>query len=142
MMSPYPEPPAVGNAAIDDQHARWTGIANRLAASVERGHGDEVIGAILSELADLSAAHFSHEEYLMGRCIHARLMDEATASEHTRVHDALLTELGRLVYEFEFSKPVVTGDTVAFIRCWYADHVGTYDAVLGAALRALNHVPR
>ena len=136
------QPLPVGIPVIDSQHARWTEIANRLAESVELGHGDHVIGATLSELAEFTASHFSDEEYLMGRCVHLGLMDEESARGHSHVHDMIMKELSRLVYDFEFSKNVVTGETVAFIRRWYTEHLEIFDSVLGAALRAMGRAAR
>ena len=75
----------------------------------------------LNRLAELSSAHFSHEEAYMA----SRGYDGLPV--HKKDHEYLLRSLGELIESCETGKQAITVDIPTQLRSWLNFHIERYD---------------
>ncbi|WP_207477240.1 bacteriohemerythrin [Arenibaculum pallidiluteum] len=115
----------IGHSAVDDDHRHLVEIINKLAEAHAAGRQSGLIGEILSELADYTAAHFEREERFMERVRYPGI------DEHRLNHSQLIGSLSRIIYDFEMGRPV-DQPLLDFLRHWLTDHIMRFDKRLAA----------
>lgn len=126
---------SVDHPNIDKDHKHLIEIINRLHDAIEQKHGEDIIGEVLSELADYTSEHFTREEHVM---IHFRYPE---LDEHRRQHVDLINQLSKLIHNFELGRATVTPDTMEFLRHWLIDHVQRTDMKLAGFLKDRQGIP-
>ncbi|MBI1208471.1 MAG: bacteriohemerythrin [Azospirillum sp.] len=121
-------PVSVGHSDLDDDHRRLYGIADRLRGAITRGADDDILGTVLSDLADYTTYHFEREEFTLMR------LDFAEYERHRQEHLALIDRLAALILKFERKVETVSAETMSFIDDWLHRHVEDYDRCLAVLL--------
>ena len=107
----------VGVEEFNDQHKQLCLLINELFEAMHKGKGREVIGSVLSGLADYTVYHFAAEE---------KGFDElgyAEAPAHKAEHADFVRRVEELRKKHEAGSFVVTADTLAFIKDWISNHI-------------------
>lgn len=110
---------SVGDDRLDADHQRLLDILNRLYEAWANGHGQDVIAAAFTELADYTARHFSHEERLLEEIGYDRL--DVQKREHARLLEQLQAFRARHVDGDDLGP--LTQEVVDFLRSWMIDHI-------------------
>ena len=118
---------SVGSDEVDNDHKILVDLFNLLGHSVTEGAGDTYVSAVLEELINCTAWHFSHEERLMLENGFHEL--EAHKAEHKELVESVrelqddYLESGKLE-EKEFD----------FLERWLTEHILTSDMRFGTFL--------
>ena len=122
---------AVGYAPIDEQHERLVDILNRLNDAMKIGKGREIIGGVLTDLADYTVYHFSFEEELMDR------HGIADSAQHKALHKAFIARLKGYKADFEAGSLAVAVDVLSFLADWLRNHFKKADTELAIKLNEM-----
>jgi hemerythrin len=114
---------------IDTQHRTLVGLLNQLHEAMSAGHGKDVLGKVLTDLAGYTVVHFQTEEALMRE--HAYPERDA----HKRQHDELTAEVLRFKRDYETGKASMSLQVLTFLKSWLTGHIQGADAKLAAFLR-------
>ena len=115
---------AIGHPAIDADHRQLVDIVNQLHGAIVADTGRQIIGTVLSDLADYGNHHFRREEQYMRRIRYPGYL------EHKLLHEALFDRLSSLILRFEQGEAEVTLETLEFLRHWLTSHIMTEDRKL------------
>ena len=113
---------------IDDDHRKLIEIFNLLVQSSTKGDPPDYVAAVLQELINFTAWHFSHEERLM-----LKYGYEAYA-EHLAMHRELIKAVAELQTRLLQTDMALSDDDVVFLERWLTEHILTDDKRLGAYL--------
>ena len=113
---------------IDDDHHKLIDIFNILNHAVTDGESPEYMTAVLEELVNCTAWHFSHEERLMLRHGYERM------EEHKAIHVELMKSVRELQQRILQSDKTVSEDDIEFLEHWLTEHILTEDMRMGAYL--------
>jgi hemerythrin len=113
---------------IDEDHRKLVNIFNILNHAVLEGESPAYLAAVLEELINCTAWHFSHEERLMLKYGY-REMEEHRAEHRELVQSA--RELQRTLLQAD--RPVAE-EQIEFLERWLTEHILTADMRLGADL--------
>jgi len=119
---------SVGVDEIDEDHRRLVDLFNILNHSVTEGDAPDYLAAVLEELINCTAWHFSHEERLM-----LKYSYEETA-EHKTEHQELIQGARELQQKILQAGKLVSDDELVFLERWLTQHILTDDMRLGAYL--------
>ena len=119
---------SVGVDEIDDDHRKLVNLFNMLNHSVAEGDSPEYLEAVLEELINCTAWHFSHEERLM-----LKYGYEAFA-EHKAEHQDLIESARELQQKILQAAHLVKDEDIAFLERWLTEHILTSDMRMGAYL--------
>jgi hemerythrin len=108
---------AVGIKKIDDQHKGLIEFINSLHDAMKAGKGNNVIGAILSDLLNYTASHFSTEEKLFQQYAYPEYL------RHKQEHDDLTKKVIAFSNDFKEGKISVTIEVMHFLRDWLSNHI-------------------
>jgi len=111
----------VGCPEMDNDHRPMLQLLDSLHEAMIRGRGSDVIGGVLSLLAEHEAAHFAREETLMKTCRYPGL------SAHARSHQQMLGELEELQWRAAAGHLPIAYDTMQAMRCWVREHMNGDD---------------
>lgn len=122
---------SVGHPQVDDQHRKLFDAANRLFDAMKAGQGGEVVGPLISFLADYVDKHFKAEEALMASSGYQDTW------RHQGEHQAFVETFQKLAaqYEREGADPVLSIQLQRTVSDWLMDHILKSDRRLGLHLQ-------
>lgn len=118
----------IGIDEIDDDHRRLVDIFNILNHSVTEGDDPEYLAAVLEELINCTAWHFSHEERLMLKYRYPGL------AEHRIEHRDLIESAKELQQKILQAGRLVDNEDLEFLEHWLTEHILSTDMKLGSYL--------
>jgi hemerythrin-like metal-binding protein len=113
---------------IDEDHHKLIDIFNILNHAVAEGESPEYMTAVLEELVNCTAWHFSHEERLMLKHDYERM------AEHKAIHVELMKSVRELQQRILQSDKTLSEDDIEFLEHWLTEHILTEDMRMGAYL--------
>ena len=119
---------SVGVDEIDDDHRRLLDLFNILNHSVNEGSTPEYLAAVLEELINCTAWHFSHEERLMLKHGYEGL------ALHREEHRELIRGARELQKKILQAGLHVAEEDFVYLERWLTQHILTDDAKMGAYL--------
>lgn len=118
----------LGVDEIDEDHRKLVKLFNMLNHAVMEGESTEYLAAILEELINCTAWHFSHEERLMLKHRYAEI-DEHKAEHRELIETA--RELGQSILQADKSG---VDQHIQFLERWLTEHIFTTDMRLATYL--------
>ena len=106
---------------VDDDHRKLVGLFNILNHSVTGEDAPEYLMAVLEELINCTAWHFSHEERLMLKCGFEEY------AKHKAEHRKLIRSAKGLQKKILLAGNHVEGEDVEFLERWLTEHIITAD---------------
>ena len=122
---------SIGIDEIDDDHRRLVDLYNILNHSVTEGDATDYIGAVLEELINCTAWHFSHEERLMLQ------YGYDAYEEHKADHQDLIDGVKELQQKFLQTGKLDKKEHLEFLERWLTEHILVDDIRLGSYLIAV-----
>ena len=119
---------SVGIDEIDEDHRRLVNLFNILNHSVTEGEAPEYLAAVLEELINCTAWHFSHEERLMLKYGYEGM------AEHKMEHQELIKSAKELQQKILQAGKLVASEDIEFLEHWLTEHILTADMKLGSYL--------
>ena len=119
---------SVGVDEVDDDHRKLVNLFNMLNHSVTEGDDPEYLAAILEELINCTAWHFSHEERLMLKHGYEGL------AEHKEEHKELVKSAKELQQKILQAGNLVATEDIEFLERWLTEHILTTDMRMGSYL--------
>ena len=119
---------SVGVDEVDDDHRKLVNLFNMLNHSVTEGDDPEYLAAVLDELINCTAWHFSHEERLMLKHGYEGL------AEHKEEHKELVKSAKELQQKILQAGNLVATEDIEFLERWLTEHILTTDMRMGAYL--------
>ena len=119
---------SVGVDEVDDDHRKLVDLFNMLNHSVTEGNDPEYLAAILEELINCTAWHFSHEERLMLKHGYEGL------AEHKEEHKELVKSAKELQQKILQAGNLVATEDIEFLERWLTEHILTTDMKMGSYL--------
>ncbi|MCW8963195.1 MAG: bacteriohemerythrin [Gammaproteobacteria bacterium] len=119
---------SVGVDEIDEDHQKLISIFNMLNHAVAEGESPDYLAAILEELINCTAWHFSHEERLMLK------HDYKDIEEHKAVHRELVKSAREMQQNILQADGPIADKDIEFLERWLTEHILTDDLRLGSYL--------
>jgi len=113
---------------IDEDHQKLVNTFNILNHAVAEGESSDYLAAVLKELINCTAWHFSHEERLMLKYGYDGI------EEHKAEHQELIESAKKLQQEILQAKKPVSDKDIGFLEHWLTEHILTADMKLGSYL--------
>ena len=113
---------------IDEDHKKLTNIFNVLNHAVSEAESHEYLAAVMEELINCTAWHFSHEERLM---LKHRYPD---TEAHKEEHRDLIQSARELQQELLQTDKPFEDEHLEFLERWLTEHILTTDKKLGGYL--------
>ncbi|MBL8025985.1 MAG: bacteriohemerythrin [Fibrobacteres bacterium] len=111
--------------SMDKQHMRLIDLINNLNNALAEGRSREVIGTILTELADYTVTHFKAEEAMLEKSGYPDL------EHHKPLHVAFVKKVTDFKQSFDSGKGMVSRDLMIFLKDWLVDHIQGVDKKYG-----------
>jgi hemerythrin len=118
----------VGIDEIDDDHRKLVNLFNILNHSVTEGAAEDYVEAVLEELINCTAWHFSHEERLMLKYGYEGL------DEHKTEHQDLISSARELQQKYLQMGKLEEKEDLEYLEHWLTEHILTADMRLGSYL--------
>ncbi len=115
---------------VDGQHMKLVDLLNNLHNAMKLGRGKEAMGKTFSELLDYTVYHFGTEEGLFTKYGYPDLLS------HKKEHEALTRQALDLSGRFSRGEPVMSIETMTFLKNWLNDHIIGSDKKFGPYLNA------
>lgn len=115
---------------IDEQHRQLIDQINILHDAMKKGKGKEVVGSIISRLAEYTQRHFMTEEQLFLK--HA--YPETT--RHTREHNAFIERVAGFQKDLDSGRIMLSMEVLNFLKEWLIGHIQGVDKKYGPFLNA------
>lgn len=122
---------SVGVDEIDEDHRKLVNIFNILNHAVTEGESPAYLAAVLEELVNCTAWHFSHEERLMLKYGYGEI------EEHKEMHRELIESAKELQQKLLDEGKSVADEEIEVLERWLTGHILTDDMRLGAYLSQL-----
>jgi len=119
---------SVGVDEIDEDHRKLIDTFNILSQSVAEGQPPRYLAAVLEELINCTAWHFSHEERLMLQYGYEGL------EEHRAAHLELISSVRALQQDILEGNRAIADSVIEFLERWLTEHILTDDLKLGSFL--------
>jgi hemerythrin len=113
---------------IDEDHRKLINIFNILNHAVAEGESPDYLAAVLKELINCTAWHFSHEERLMLKHGYGEI------EEHKAEHQELIDSAMNLQQKILRADKPVSDEDIEFLERWLTGHILTADMKLGTYL--------
>ena len=113
---------------IDEDHRKLIDIFNILNHAVAERESQEYMTAVLEELVNCAAWHFSHEERLMLKHGYEGM------DEHKAIHGELMKSVRGLRRRILQSDQTLSEEDIEFLEHWLTEHILTEDMRMGAYL--------
>ncbi len=110
---------------IDDQHKKLIALLNELHGAMSVGKGKDAMSAVLKNLIDYTAYHFSTEEKYMQQFNYPGYV------YHKGEHSDFVKQVLDFQRKFEAGQTSVTIDVIKFLNGWVTDHIQGTDAKYG-----------
>ncbi len=121
---------SVNVGEVDTQHKKLVELLNNFHDAMKQGKGKEAMASTFSELLDYTSYHFSTEEKLF------RTHGYPDYFFHKRQHDELTKQAVELSKRFSEGEPVLSSETMTFLKKWLNDHIIGCDKKFGPFLNA------
>jgi hemerythrin-like metal-binding protein len=118
----------IGVDEVDDDHRKLVSLFNIFNHSVTRKDAPEYLEAILEELINCTAWHFSHEERLMLKYGYKEY------AKHKAEHRKLIKTAKELRLKILQAGNLVTDEDIEFLERWLTEHILTSDMRMGSYL--------
>lgn len=118
----------IGVDEIDEDHRRLLDLFNILNHAVSESGPTEYLAAVLEELINCTAWHFSHEERLMLKHGYQDL------AKHKAEHRELIQAVRELQEKIQQAGGRVAEEDLVYLERWLTQHILTDDARMGAYL--------
>ncbi len=115
---------------VDSQHKKLVELLNNFHDSMKLGKGKEAMGKTFSALLDYTVYHFGTEEDLFKK------YGYPSSATHKKEHEALTKQVLELSERFSRGEPVVSAETMTFLKNWLNDHILGSDKKYGPFLNA------
>ena len=122
---------SVGVDEIDEDHRKLVNVFNILNHAVTEGESPAYLAAVLEELVNCTAWHFSHEERLMLKYGYEEI------EEHKAMHRELIESAKELQQKLLDEGKSVADEEIEILERWLTGHILTDDMRLGAYLSQL-----
>ncbi len=119
-----------GIAVIDADHKKLVKMANTLNDAMKSGHGKDVMGKLLVDLANYTVSHFQNEEKLMKQYAYTDTV------AHTHQHEDLKAQVIDIVEKHKTGAVTITLKVMNFLRDWLINHILKSDKVFAEFLKA------
>jgi len=106
---------------IDLQHQKLIALINQLHDGMKAGKGKEIIGKILSDLADYTKFHFGYEEKLFDQTKYPDTMVQK------RQHSDLVKQVVNYISKFQKGEAILTMELMNFLKDWLMNHIVATD---------------
>ncbi len=110
---------------VDDQHRKLIELLNILYDSMKQGKGKEVLGQVLTKLADYTVYHFGTEERLF------REYGYPESEQHQSEHDAFTRQVIDFQKAYAEGKTLITIELLDFLTNWLTNHILQVDKKFG-----------
>jgi hemerythrin-like metal-binding protein len=121
---------ALGIELIDQQHKVLFRLIDQLARAIQDETSEAELQTIFAELHDYTRTHFATEERLMAQYAYPADQD------HHASHRALEHTLEQLVERAKSGEPLVSIQTMNFLRLWLYNHIDGTDRQFADFLKA------
>lgn len=120
----------VGVEQVDREHQKLFELAGHIhdSLSVDIIVPMHEIRLLISELVESTAAHFAHEESLMGASGYPGL------AEHRQIHADLISRIRDFEMKVELAEQLTPVDLYEFLCAWLGDHIQASDKMFGSFL--------
>ncbi|HRD87338.1 MAG TPA: bacteriohemerythrin [Accumulibacter sp.] len=119
---------SVGVDEIDEDHRKLVNLFNILNHAVVDEESPDYLAAILAELINCTAWHFSHEERLMLKHRYQGF------EEHRAEHEELIQSARALQQGILRANQPMVDEHIEFLERWLTEHILTADLRLGSYL--------
>ena len=119
---------SIGIDEVDDDHRKLVGLFNILNHSVTGEDAPVYLTAVLEELINYTAWHFSHEERLMLKYGYEEY------AKHKAEHRKLIKSAKELQLKILLAGNLVEDEDMEFLECWLSEHILTADMRMGSYL--------
>jgi hemerythrin len=110
---------------IDEDHRKLIEIFNMLNHALTEGEAPDYLAAILDELVNFTAWHFSHEERLMLKYGYADL------DNHRQEHRELISSARALQERIQRADNTIGDEDIEYLEHWVTAHILTDDMRMG-----------
>jgi hemerythrin-like metal-binding protein len=107
----------VGIVTIDEQHQRLVALINQLHGAMLTRRSKEVMGQILTQLAEYTEVHFAYEEGLMARYAYPGY------HSHQEVHEQMRAKVLALAADHAAGRVIISLAVMEFLREWLTAHI-------------------
>ena len=114
---------------IDQQHKKFFGLLNDLAAAINEGKGKDAVDKVLAGIVDYTVVHFSYEEKEMVRCGYPDY------PQHKKVHDEFAARAQDTLRYAQASETVASMDVMFMLKNWLLNHILKQDKLYGPSMR-------
>tara|TARA_B100000315_G_scaffold33053_1_gene27736 strand:+ start:1001 stop:1408 length:408 start_codon:yes stop_codon:yes gene_type:complete len=108
---------SVNVAEIDTQHMKLMDLINQLFDAMSLGKGRDVLGSILTELANYTVTHFGFEEKKFAE------FNYAETESHKSKHQAFVDKVVEFKGKFESGDVTISVALLDFLRDWLTEHI-------------------
>lgn len=102
---------------IDGQHQRLIALINDLHDAMKAGKGRDVLGGVLTELANYTVYHFGTEEKLL------QANGYPGYGAHKKEHETFTKEVLDLKSRCDRGDLILTINVMAFLKDWLTGHI-------------------
>jgi len=115
---------------VDRQHMKLVELLNTFHEAMKLGKGKDVMAKTFSQLLDYTVYHFGTEEGLF------KAHGYPDSLSHKKQHEALTKQALDLSQRFSRGEPVLSAETMTFLKNWLQNHILGTDMKFGAFLSA------
>jgi len=113
---------------IDEQHKKLISLINEMYDAMHVGKGNDIVGAVISELVNYTIYHFNTEELLLQQYGYPHY------KEHKEMHDTLSKKARNLKETFDQGNRPTTIDVMLLLMNWLNAHILVEDKKCGPFL--------
>jgi len=121
---------SVSIRAFDEHHHHLFDQLNKLHDAMKAGKSEAVLGAILQELVNYAATHFTAEETVM------RLHSYPELADHRKQHQELTAQVADFELKYRKGEVLLGLPLMEFLRGWLMQHIRATDHQYSAYLRS------
>ena len=121
---------SVNVKSVDDQHQKLIKLINDLDDAMAKGRGREVMGPIITELANYAHTHFAFEETYFAK------FKYADTAAHKAEHAKFLDDVGKFKADFDAKKLGLSIQVMTFLSDWLKKHIMGTDKKYSACFNA------
>ena len=115
---------------IDEQHKKLIQLINKMYDAMRNGKGNDVLGAVLSELVEYTKYHFAAEENLLLEHSYPEL------EAHKKIHADLTARVKTYKDQFECGNDSSAMDIMLFLSNWLNVHILEVDKIYISYLKS------
>ncbi|MBT3253530.1 MAG: hemerythrin family protein [Candidatus Marinimicrobia bacterium] len=108
---------SVGIQEIDDQHQKLIDFINELELALGKSDNRETVVKVLNGIVFYTKDHFAQEE------LYFRQFDYDKTDDHITEHADLITQVEKLVYQFEVNGTFDIPNVIEFLKAWLIEHI-------------------